>query len=690
MSGELFMPLQLSATPPLSGTPVTGSPRLTFIGLGLGGDPAGQQQLAALARASGGRVLEAEDLASLRHAMRAGIAGSGGTVGSSSTGSGGPPRRDDTLAGWVAGALMLNVALLAALAWFRLPSLRAFVTRGPRGWLPVLCVLLSSLAATPVLSVQATAQMEASQQPSTMPPQGGAVTGVVDEGAGPVVLVHGILGNAGTFSALSDALVRRGWLELPVMRWRSGSITPDCESSQATARTLSPVLAPTLVQAPAPVCEEWVSRANKALAGRTDRQHVLVRLELIPNSGLSYQQQGDMVRRAANLTRSLTLSRHVRIMAHSMGGLAARAWMQGPDYRGEVGALMMVATPHAGSLLPYYRRVLESADAAPLRLSCRFALGPSDQRLLAKAIGLGTDFDVFSDGVARLAPDAPELIALNLGNKSSSERYGALPVGPRYVSVVASTAVQAVLPAMVAPTPGCPTEDLSRYAAAAYENVISASAEFYRSDPSTLAVTRATLANWSDLVVPVSSQYLKMVRVGWNATVEVEQITAIHTSATSDPGALETLVGLLDAPVPAAVVADESLLVLDLSGSMNDGGKLQMAKDAAKAALAALPPTSSVSLMTFGGQCDAALVGPPTTDRVQLESTVDALAAAGSTPLLGALRAATAHVARQSDARRMSVVVVSDGRETCDRRADPVQVARELGMSLRLVLEMPR
>ena len=44
----------------------------------------------------------------------------------------------------------------------------------------------------------------------------------------------------------------------------------------------------------------------------------------------------------------------VNIIAHSMGGLLARAYIQGEDYQNDVETLVMAGTPHTGSALAYY------------------------------------------------------------------------------------------------------------------------------------------------------------------------------------------------------------------------------------------------------------------------------------------------------------------------------------------------
>lgn len=44
----------------------------------------------------------------------------------------------------------------------------------------------------------------------------------------------------------------------------------------------------------------------------------------------------------------------MKILAHSMGGLVARCFLQGPYYRGEVGEVLLMGTPNHGALEAYY------------------------------------------------------------------------------------------------------------------------------------------------------------------------------------------------------------------------------------------------------------------------------------------------------------------------------------------------
>lgn len=293
---------------------------------------------------------------------------------------------------------------------------------------------------------------------------------------------------------------------------------------------------------------------------------------------------------------------------------------------------------------------------------------------------LGMDPDAPS--VQRLAPDGAELRAMNTGN--GRDGYGALPPSVAYVSLVGSAQT-------AGSTPSCElgqAKPIVAEAAMLFESAIRRiGSGLYLTDPSTLASSASFFAFQSDMVVPVPSQSLRMVRVGWGLPlVEQVAVSANHLSVTSTPELLQ----MIDVPMSgvSGVLADEVLLVMDLSGSMDDAGKLVQAKAALHAAVEGAPSTTAFSLLGFSGACTTH-VGAPVKhgqDRDNLRQVIDGLHAAGGTPLLDALERATEYVATSPAPERVAVVVVTDGEESCRRGAEDARnVARRLGMSLRII-----
>lgn len=108
--------------------------------------------------------------------------------------------------------------------------------------------------------------------------------------------------------------------------------------------------------------------------------------------------------------------RRVAILAHSMGGLASRAYLQSPAYRKDVAALVTVGTPHRGSLAAQF--VSPQEYPQPVRA------------ILGEVIRRYVGLDLSSDGVRELAIVSNDMKTLNSGAAAS------LPRDVRYVFVV--------------------------------------------------------------------------------------------------------------------------------------------------------------------------------------------------------------------------------------------------------------
>lgn len=148
---------------------------------------------------------------------------------------------------------------------------------------------------------------------------------------------------------------------------------------------------------------------------------------------------------------------------------------------------------------------------------------------------------------------------------------------------------------------------------------------------------------------------------------------------------------LLAAPKPAAAVApapgaaDPLILVVDVSGSMDeedDNGtrKIDGAKLALLDYLDTVEPGSLMGLRTYpdqrGGSCNSGRVAIPIgeVDPQAMSAQIRKLQPDGDTPTAEALRAAVRDLRDQGQARG-TLVIVSDGESNCD---DPCEAAREI------------
>ncbi len=142
---------------------------------------------------------------------------------------------------------------------------------------------------------------------------------------------------------------------------------------------------------------------------------------------------------------------------------------------------------------------------------------------------------------------------------------------------------------------------------------------------------------------------------------------------------------MLAAALPASAQATGSaMLVLDASGSMwgqIDGRtKIELAREAVDGLLADWQGDLSLGLMAYGhrrkGDCAdiEVLREPQGFDASALRAQVGALAPKGMTPISASVREAAARL--RFEEHKATVILVSDGEETCD--ADPCALGREL------------
>lgn len=147
------------------------------------------------------------------------------------------------------------------------------------------------------------------------------------------------------------------------------------------------------------------------------------------------------------------------------------------------------------------------------------------------------------------------------------------------------------------------------------------------------------------------------------------------------------LLAFLSFPNMAAAQGADAILVLDASGSMwgaVDGQtKISAARRAVDTILAKWKPQDRLGLLAYGhrakGDCrDIELIVPPNGfDGEGIRQSVRALNPKGKTPIADSLRAAAR--ALRSSERKATVILVSDGIETCS--PDPCAVAAELRKS---------
>jgi tight adherence protein C len=115
---------------------------------------------------------------------------------------------------------------------------------------------------------------------------------------------------------------------------------------------------------------------------------------------------------------------------------------------------------------------------------------------------------------------------------------------------------------------------------------------------------------------------------------------------------------LFESPTPLAIV-----IALDVSGSMNDEGKLDGAKRASKTFIAQLRSVDRVEVLSFNDAVQT--VVPFTNDKKAVAKGIDALVAKGDTALYDATDHAVSDVLRANGTR--VVIVLTDGEDTASK-----------------------
>jgi len=117
-----------------------------------------------------------------------------------------------------------------------------------------------------------------------------------------------------------------------------------------------------------------------------------------------------------------------------------------------------------------------------------------------------------------------------------------------------------------------------------------------------------------------------------------------------------------------------TMLVIDVSGSMNSGGKLQAAKDAAVAYVDQARPDDQIGLLAFNTK--VTYVQPLTSDHQALKDAIESLRAQDDTAMYDALEQAIEYLT--SVEGRKAIIVLTDGLDNRSKRS-PQEVIQMIG-----------
>ena len=128
------------------------------------------------------------------------------------------------------------------------------------------------------------------------------------------------------------------------------------------------------------------------------------------------------------------------------------------------------------------------------------------------------------------------------------------------------------------------------------------------------------------------------------------------------------------------IIPVTTMLVVDISGSMDKNGKLTAAKDAAKAYVAQMRPGDQAGLITYDTQ--TYYVQPVTADIAALTSAIDGLKTGGDTAMYNALIEAEKNL--ESVSGRKAIIVLTDGLDNSSKNTaeDVISTISEGGLTI--------
>ncbi len=425
-----------------------------------------------------------------------------------------------------------------------------------------------------------------------------------------MLLLHGLWGGSDSWREYSRHLVGEGWNEACVIEFAPGSSQPEF-FLPAPVRTSGNLAGAAALSRACPA-GDWPANS-------------VVRVVFRDADGQSFLTQGQQVASAVDVVRRRTGAGKVSLIGHSMGGLAARAYLQSGSYRGDVSAVATVATPHLGSLIPYLAREPEA-------------------RLCGALAGL-VGRDLSAPAVGYLAPDGPELLALDFGRSP----FGPLPKDVRWLEMLAHFSDKEAA--------GCATD---------YRGWLSGwnrdLAQHYDAAAAQSMASGGVLANWTDGVVPVVSQMLTAVPVAREIRASRLVVEAFHSDVTGAADAWAALDRFLLESGPSASQGGLSIaLLVDSSGSMAENDPQDLRLRASDFLLERLPEGTSFTVVDFDST--AKVIATPSTPRTAVREALLSIDSAGGTALCQALETgftALSNVTDRADGRK-AAILLTDG-----------------------------
>jgi hypothetical protein len=284
-------------------------------------------------------------------------------------------------------------------------------------------------------------------------------------------------------------------------------------------------------------------------------------LDFSDNQNLTFKEQGEEVALVIEQIRKDHNIGNILLIGHSMGGLAARAFINNSGYEG-ISGLITVTSPHLGSYLGYLRDIYNHCKGSPplLKTMNNFltyiitrhieidpCLGIEFANKLANKI---EGLDLTSKAVNYLTPDSYEMLELN-----SHTFPGELPVINIVSKWETNNTSHEVYKKKILTL-------LTNYLQSAYDPRDSKIAYF----------SDALNAEFNDGIVAVSSQYMKLaITNGNDIPIDTYIVNSFHTESTKETNTIFSAINSILKTEQAVKPGKKSIVfILDSSGSMEE------------------------------------------------------------------------------------------------------------------------
>lgn len=392
------------------------------------------------------------------------------------------------------------------------------------------------------------------------------------------------------------------------------------------------------------------------------------------NSNMDFHKQGECVRSALDRIRNLySTEKKFVLVGHSMGGLAARAYLAWYS-QGDIAGLITIGTPHLGSYVALLPDVMRNLDFPPEikeiigNSFAKFATSVIDEHIISN----------FYRSASFLKPGSPALEELNSTDLPENINYyniiGRYDNDELLANILFALSIEDFIKLGINDS-----QKLWVY----YSKIFEGFKNKYRK-AGLFASFQLDLA-FSDAVVPVTSQYMRYIYPKLSIkTILLEpalhcrlEHKAAFLRFSLTPEDVKAEVEFTDEITQAIMdcqqgqtapeTSNSLLFLIDASSSMHNNDPENIRIEATKMIVDRLQHGDRIGIITFSDDVFVILNFTTirnTGDRLRIKDALESISADGGTNISGALQQGSALLESQNISGNMITVLLTDGEAT--------------------------